>query len=115
MGSGDIWVGYHVVAHMAPHNWFRARNRPVPAFVVFDQPSKAHCPPEVDDLSGVGDDDQQSVVRLFRFMYEKSDMERPFQTIVLDYADEKEDWFQDSVIERWREGKKLVPDHSPSR
>lgn len=115
MGSGDNWVGCHVISHLALHNWFRAKNRPVPAFVVFDQPSKAHYPPELDDLSGVDDDDRQSVVRLFRFMYEKCEMDRPFQTIVLDHADEKEDWFQDSVIERWREGEKLVPDHWPSR
>ena len=115
MGSGDNWVSCHVISHMALHNWFRAKNRPVPAFVIFDQPSKAHYPPDLDDLSGVDDDDRQSVVRLFRFMYEKSEMDRPFQTIVLDHADEKEDWFQDSVIERWREGEKLVPDHWPSR
>ncbi len=115
MGSGDNWVGCHVISHMALHSWFRTKNRPVPAFVVFDQPSKAHYPPELDDLSDVDDDDRQSVVRLFRFMHEKSDMERPFQTIVLDHADEKNDWFQDSVIERWREGQKLVPDDWPSR
>jgi hypothetical protein len=115
MGSGDNWVGCHVISHLALHNWFRTKNRPVPAFVVFDQPSKAHYPPELDDLSGVDDDDRQSVVRLFRFMYQKSEMDGPFQTIVLDHADEKEDWFQDSVIERWREGVKLVPDEWPSR
>jgi Protein of unknown function (DUF3732) len=115
MGSGDNWVGCHVISHLALHNWFRAKNRPVPAFVVFDQPSKAHYPPELDDVSGVDDDDRQSVVRLFRFMYQKCEMDRPFQTIVLDHADEKEDWFQDSVIERWREGIKLVPDDWPSR
>lgn len=115
MGSGDNWVGFHVISHMALHNWFRAKNRPVPAFVVFDQPSKAHYPPELDDLSVVDDDDRQSVVRLFRFMYERSEMDRSFQTIVLDHADEKEDWFQASVIERWREGKKLVPEDWPPR
>lgn len=115
MGSGDNWVGCHVISHMALHNWFRSKSRPVPAFVVFDQPSKAHYPPEIDDLSGIDDDDRQSVVRLFRFMYDKSQMDEPFQTIVLDHADEKEDWFQNSVIERWREGEKLVPEDWPSR
>lgn len=115
MGSGDNWVGCHVISHMALHNWFRTKNRPVPAFIVFDQPSKAHYPPDLDDLSGVDDDDRKSVVRLFRFMYKTSAMDRPFQTIVLDHADEKEEWFQASVIERWRDGEKLVPDDWPSR
>ena len=109
MGSGDNWVGYHVVAHMALHHWFRSRSRPVPSFIFFDQPSKAHYPPELEDLSGVEDDDRASVVRLFNFMYEKSAMESDFQTIVLDHADEKEQWFQDSVVQRWRDGEKLIP------
>lgn len=114
MGSGDNWVGSHVITHMALHNWFRSKNRPVPAFVVFDQPSKAHYPPEIDP-SDIDDDDRKSVVRLFKFMHEKSEMESKFQTIVLDHADEKDDWFQESVIERWRDGEKLVPDSWPSR
>ncbi|MFT5329015.1 MAG: hypothetical protein ACI9KA_000092 [Parasphingorhabdus sp.] len=82
---------------------------------VLDQSSKAHYRSELDDLSDIDDDDRKSLVRLFRFMHEKSEMDRPFQTIVLDHADEKEDWFQDSVIKRWHEGEKLVPDDWPSR
>ena len=36
MGSGENWVGYHVVAHLALHNWFRRKLRPVPAFLILD-------------------------------------------------------------------------------
>jgi phage shock protein A len=115
MGSGDNWVGCHVALHMALHHWFRTKARPVPSFIIFDQPSKAHYPPEAENLDTVEDDDRQSVVRLFRFLFEKSDMPAPFQTIVLDHADEKEQWFQDSVIERWRNGEKLVPEEWPDR
>lgn len=115
MGSGDNWVGCHVATHMALHNWFRAKSRPVPSFVIFDQPSKAHYPPEADDLDGVQDDDRKSVVRLFRFLFEKSVMSAPFQTIVLDHADENETWFQDSIVERWRDGAKLIPNNWPDR
>lgn len=115
MGSGDNWVGCHVASHMALHTWFRERSRPVPSFVIFDQPSKAHYPPEANDLGAIEDDDRKSVVRLFRFLFEKTSMSSPFQTIVLDHADEKEPWFQDSVIERWRQGKKLIPEDWPDR
>ena len=44
MGSGENWVGYHVLAHLGLHKWFRRRNRPVPGFLFFDQPSQAHYP-----------------------------------------------------------------------
>ena len=45
MGSGENWVGYHVVSHLALHRWFRTKRRPVPGFLIFDQPSQAHYPP----------------------------------------------------------------------
>jgi hypothetical protein len=100
---------------MALHHWFRTKMRPVPSFIIFDQPSKAHYPPEAESLEAVEDDDRRAVIRLFHFLFEKSQMAAPFQTIVLDHADEKEQWFQDSVIERWRSGQKLVPDDWPDR
>lgn len=115
MGSGDNWVGCHVATHMALHKWFREKARPVPSFVIFDQPSKAHYPPEAENVDAVPDDDRRSVVRLFRFLFEKSQMAAPFQTIVLDHADEKEEWFQDSIVERWRHGEKLIPADWPER
>jgi phage shock protein A len=115
MGSGDNWVGCHVASHMALHHWFRTKTRPVPSFIIFDQPSKAHYPPEAEKLEAVEDDDRRAVIRLFHFLFEQSQMATPFQTIVLDHADEKEQWFQDSVIERWRSGQKLVPDDWPDR
>ncbi|WP_271607814.1 DUF3732 domain-containing protein [Bradyrhizobium sp. CCBAU 11434] len=44
MGSGENWVGYHVLTYLSLHWWFRRRGRPVPGFVIFDQPSQAHYP-----------------------------------------------------------------------
>ncbi|RRH90155.1 DUF3732 domain-containing protein [Mesorhizobium tamadayense] len=111
MGSGDNWVGCHVLTHMALHRIFRERDRPVPAFVIFDQPSKAHYPPselQTND-SDIEDDDRIAVRRLFRFIQQRT-AESKFQTIVIDHADEAEAWFQDAVVARWRGGDKLVPD-----
>ena len=34
MGSGENWVGYHVLAHLALHKWFRQKKRPVPGFLI---------------------------------------------------------------------------------
>jgi hypothetical protein len=114
MGSGDNWVGCHVIAHMALHRWFRERDRPVPAFLILDQPSKAHYPPSAEqmEITGIGDEERVAVLRLFEFIFSRTE-EGKFQTILVDHADEAASWFQDAVIERWRGGLKLVPDTWP--
>lgn len=38
IGSGENWVGYHVATHLALHKLFRAKQRPIPAFLMLDQP-----------------------------------------------------------------------------
>jgi hypothetical protein len=114
MGSGDNWVGCHVVTHVALHRWFRIRQRPVPAFLILDQPSKAHYPPSEEQLRDrvIEDDDRKAVVRLFQFLCQRA-LEDRFQIIVIDHADEAQGWFQDAIIERWRDGDKLVPESWP--
>ena len=113
MGSGENWVGYHVLAHIALHKWFRAKNRPVPGFLILDQPSQAYYPPEQDSegsLDGLTDEDQTAVQRLFQLISSAADELAPdLQIIVLDHADLKREWFERAVVERWRQGKKLVP------
>lgn len=113
MGSGENWVGYHVLAHLALHKWFRQKERPVPAFLIFDQPSQAHYPPERDvegNVNILGDADREAVYRLFRLMADVAKELTPgFQIIVIDHADLKDDWFADAVVERWRGGQALVP------
>ena len=113
MGSGDNWVGCHVLTHMALHRLFRERDRPVPAFLLLDQPSKAHYPPDQEIIDDeIEDDDRTAVLRLFKFIGEHS-ASGNFQTIVIDHADEAEPWFQECVVEKWRGGLKLVPDNWP--
>ncbi|MHB1058070.1 MAG: DUF3732 domain-containing protein [Rhodanobacter sp.] len=114
MGSGENWVGYHVLAHLALHKWFRLKGRPVPGFLILDQPSQAHYPPERDAngaLEGLRDEDQQAVLKLFQLIATAAGELAPeLQIIVLDHADLKREWFDRTVIERWRGGKKLIPD-----
>lgn len=113
MGSAENWVGYHVLAHLALHKWFRQKNRPVPGFIMFDQPSQAHYPPERDaegSLDVLGDEDQTAVFQLFKLISDAAAELAPhLQIIIMDHADLKHDWFQNAVIERWRKGQKLVP------
>jgi hypothetical protein len=114
MGSAENWVGYHVLAHLALHRWFRQKKRPVPAFIIFDQPSQAHYPAERDaegSIDVLADEDQQAVHQLFRLIFDSATQLAPhLQIIVMDHADLRDDWFQDAVVERWRKGIKLVPE-----
>lgn len=114
MGSGENWVGYHVVAHLALHNWFCKKLRPVPAFLILDQPSQAHYPPEQDrddgSLVSLEDEDKTAVHKLFALIARVTQELSPaFQVILIDHPDLKEKWFEDAVVERWRHGSKLVP------
>jgi uncharacterized protein DUF3732 len=113
MGSGENWVGYHVLAHLALHKWFRQKNRPVPGFIIFDQPSQAHYPPERDadgSLDVLSDEDQTAVLQLFKLISDAaSELAPHLQIIVMDHADLKRVWFENAVVERWHGGKCLIP------
>lgn len=114
MGSGENWVGYHVLAHLSLHKWFVQKGRPVPSFIIFDQPSQAHYPPERDaegSLDVLDDEDQAAVLDLFRLTsLVATELAPQLQIIVMDHADLNRDWFEDGVVERWRRGLKLVPE-----
>ena len=115
MGSGENWVGYHLITHFALHNWFVSRHRPVPRFVFIDQPSQVYFPEDEDwqrqenGTVGLGED-RQKVERMYRLAYDVvQELNGQFQIIITDHANINQQWFQESVVERWREGSKLIP------
>ena len=113
IGSGENWIGYHVVAHLALHKLFIERQRPVPAFLILDQPSQSQFPadPQEPGSPQPRDDDRAAVVRLFEELHAAAaELSPKFQIIVVDHVDFKEPWFQSSVRARWRDGEKLVPE-----
>ena len=75
MGSGENWVGYHLIAHFALHHWFVKRQRPVPRFIFIDQPSQVYFPEDEDwqrqenGTVSVGED-RQKVARMYRLAYD---------------------------------------------
>lgn len=117
MGSGENWVGYHLIAHLALHEWFTERGRPVPRFLFLDQPSQVYFPPEKDidgSMGMVEEDDRQAVVRMFQFVFNVVNELTPgLQVVITEHADIKEDWYQSAIVERWRGGLKLVPEEWP--
>ena len=113
MGSGENWVGYHVAVHMSLHKHFHRHTRPVPGFLMLDQPSQAHYPPERDESGQIGDlpdEDQAAVRQLFALLHDYSREHAPdIQIIVADHVELLDDWFRGSIVERWRDGIALVP------
>lgn len=117
MGSGENWVGYHLIVHLALHEWFSQRKRPVPRVLFLDQPSQVYFPPEKDvdgSLSGLDEEDRLAVTRMFSFVFEVVKQLAPdFQVVITEHADFNDKWYQDAVVERWRGGLKLIPDTWP--
>lgn len=117
MGSGENWVGYYLIAHLALHQWFATRSRPVPHFLFLDQPSQIYFPPEKDidgSVETVSDDDRAALSRMFQLVFEAVREVAPgFQVIVTEHADLNETSYQAAVSERWRGGLKLVPEDWP--
>ena len=113
MGSGENWVGYHLISHFALHKLFVGRNRPVPRFLFIDQPSQVYFP-EDQDWEQAGEEqrseDREAVSRMYKLALKVVQQLSPaFQVIITDHANINEPWFQECIVERWREGQKLVP------
>lgn len=110
MGSGENWVGYHLVAHLALHHWFTTQARPVPRFLMLDQPTQAFFPEEIVDAAEDEDADWEGVRRQFSLLQGFVDeLDGAMQVIVCDHANLSDDWFQDAVVANWRNGEALIP------
>lgn len=111
IGSGANWVAYHLLIVFALHQHFIQNNRPVPRFIIIDQPTQVYYPPEQSsDLIEVSSD-EIAVSKMFDFMFKVvSSLSPNLQVIITDHAYLKNNEnFRDSVIEIWRDGLKLVP------
>jgi hypothetical protein len=111
VGSGENWVGYHLAAHLALHQFFVRHDRPVPRFLMLDQPTQVSYPDETN--SGEPEDENSRVIvrRMFEVMRDVvAELDGEFQIIVCDHANLPEPWFQRAVSgNNWRGGTKLVP------
>ncbi len=113
IGSGMSWVGYHLTAYLALQDYFIDANRPVPRFIVLDQPSQAFFPRDREsggDLAELSDTDRDNTRNLYRMMFDVvTQLDGQLQIIAFDHADFADEWFQDSIIETWRDGTALIP------
>ena len=112
IGSAENHIGYHLVAHLALHKLFVEHTRPVPRFLMLDQPSQAWFPEEVLDADEIEDADWAAVRRQFDLLHRVVEtLGGQLQIIVTDHANISDGWFQQAVIENWRAGRALLPDH----
>ena len=107
LGSGSNWLGCHLIALFALHKYFIQNRCPVPQFLFIDQPSQVYFPPETNDENV----DSQEIRIIFGFIQKIiKELSPNMQVIVVDHADIKENYFQNSIIEKWwEEGQCLIP------
>ncbi len=118
-GGGENHLAYHLSAILALH-YFAAKNgRPIPQFLLIDQPTQVYFPSEQSYKEAGGsvqkteaDADLVAVRRLFQLLLKFTQKEVPgFQIIVTEHANLSDDWFQDALVERpWTKPPALVPE-----
>lgn len=121
-GGGENHLAYHLSALLALHLFAAQNNRPIPRFLLIDQPSQVYFPSEqvYSDADGSvqkteADADLNAVRRLFELLLKFTQEDVPgFQLIVTEHANLRELWFQEALVEQpWTKPPALVPEDWP--
>lgn len=121
-GGAENHLTYHLAAILALHQFAVANNRPIPHFLIIDQPTQVYFPSENVYKAADGsiqkteeDADLTAVRRLFKFLVKFTHEYAPgFQIIVTEHANLREQWFQDALLEEpWAKPPALVPEDWP--
>jgi len=117
-GGGENHLAYHLSALLALHLFAAQNSRPIPRFLLIDQPSQVYFPSEQIYRDADGsvqkteeDADLDAVRRLFDLLLKFTLEDVPgFQLIVTEHANLREKWFQDALVEEpWARPPALVP------
>ncbi|MDT3528509.1 DUF3732 domain-containing protein [Stenotrophomonas pavanii] len=123
-GGGENHLAYHLSALLALHLFAAKNNRPIPRFLLIDQPTQVYFPSEqvYEQADGSiqsteADADMVAVRRLFDLLYKFTREDAPgFQLIVTEHANLRDQWFQDALVEKpWVKPPALVPEDWPQR
>lgn len=118
-GGGENHLAYHLSALLALHLFAAQNNRPIPRFLLIDQPTQVYFPSEqvYKDADGSvqkteDDADLTAVRRLFELLLKFTQEDVPgFQLIVTEHANLRDQWFQETLVEQpWTKPPALVPE-----
>jgi len=118
MGGNQNILWCHLMALLALHKYFHDHNRPVPSFIILDQPAQGLFPSEGAYKAIEGrelevnesEPDIAAVRRMFSFLIKVCETLPNFQIIVLEHAYLKDEQFQAALIEKqWTAENALVP------
>lgn len=121
-GGGANHLAYHLSTLMALHLFAAQNNRPIPRFLLIDQPTQVYFPSEQVYKNADGsvqrteaDADLNAVRRLFELLLKFTKDDVPgFQLIVTEHANLREQWFQEALVEQpWTKPPALVPEDWP--
>jgi hypothetical protein len=120
MGGGENWLGCHLIAHLALHRHFVQRKRPVPNFLILDQPTQVYFPSMAaySAMEGAAetemrevDADIVAVQRMFDLLFNVCEELQPgLQIIVTEHANLEDERFQNALVEApWTGDRALIP------
>lgn len=121
IGSGANWMGYHIAAFLALHEFLKSHkpSGPVPGFLVVDQPSQVYFPSDYfarnngEADAALSEDDLVATRRIFETLSQGLDrMQGDFQIIVTEHADESAwgDVANVVMVANWRDdADRLIP------
>lgn len=119
-GGGENHLAYHLSVLMALHYFAAKNNRPIPQFLLIDQPTQVYFPSEKVYQEADGsvqkteaDADLVAVRSLFEVLLKFTQQDVPgFQLIVTEHANLRDQWFQDALVEQpWTKPPALVPEN----
>jgi ribosomal protein S15P/S13E len=121
IGSASNWLSYHIAISLAFQKFFqKSKDVAIPNILVLDQPSQVYFPYQTieanttaqEDLTKITDEDKVAVKKIFSALSRYiTDTKEPLQIIVLEHADQ-DIWGEYKniyLVDRWRDGNKLVP------
>jgi Protein of unknown function (DUF3732) len=124
-GGGANWLAYHISALLALHEYAAKTNRPIPRFLMLDQPTQVYFPSQKIYESVGGDAQKTQAVdadlaaarRLFEILLHFTTKRVPgFQLIVTEHANLLDPWFQQALVEPpWSNPPALVPLNWPTK
>lgn len=108
MGGGRNIVGCHIITLFALHKYFINQKRPVPGFIVLDQPTQGFFVSteeykkiiDTNNANQISQDDRQDIQNMFTFFFDVCKQLAPnFQIIILEHAQLNNLQYQNALVE----------------